>query len=267
MITKLESAVLHVSYKNVFDLFLFSRFVCVWWGMDRGAIGIVEDDFLTGSYLTRAAIIDRHAAHEISELYPVWCSYEIADYSIVTAVQRAEAIAHYEEKLLFDHFSLPRDSATEVMTAISFALLTAAKVDYLELVTENVRSASMNICMTPDQVPLLYDNRALRKLAGEVRMYEMLAADIGTQPEWFWERSYLQPYYEMAMAQYTVSLRSTWFKARCDALDELLETGDSHHHRMFMIKSDWILIVILVADISIMLIRLFITLYFLEPTA
>jgi uncharacterized Rmd1/YagE family protein len=69
--------VLHVSYLNDFDLFVFDTGTVVWWGKDRIDHWIVNDDFMTDNFHTRAFITDRHPQRSIAKLFPVWWTYSI----------------------------------------------------------------------------------------------------------------------------------------------------------------------------------------------
>ena len=260
--------VVQVSDRNDFTLFAFDNGAIVWWGNDRADHWIVENDFYKmSSEAIRAAIKEPHYPHEIDALFPVWCSFTLKKYG-AAANQTDNIAAKFEKDLAVDHFAIPadeEDSIEDFKLAISNALADAAKLDYYEHTLALMAKQANNLREVPQSVPLLYSSKPGRKHQGELALNRVLLQDID-ESVFLWEHPWLKSFRDMTREQFSILQRLEYCDARFEAMTESLTLQDSTQHRLFMIKSEWILIAILAADMLLMLFRLIVTLYFVEPT-
>jgi hypothetical protein len=80
-----------------------------------------------------------------------------------------------------------------------------------------------------------------------------------------WDLQILQGYVEATTDQFNVYSRINYVSAQCEAQSQALSEILGRWHRIFMIKSDFFLIVILVLDVFFLLFKLAYTMYFGRP--
>jgi uncharacterized Rmd1/YagE family protein len=264
----IEGEVLHVSDRS-FSFFVFDNGAVVWWGKDQRHHWMIENDFFT----RQTALINKHVPplikhphpqHIFEDVpFPVWCSWSLKK------VDADDAVEAFEKDLLFDHFTiLESDETEDLKLAVSFALADAAKLDYSEHVLKKsteVNAVKSKIRSLPESVSVFYSYRDVRKAEGALSMNRVLLRDID-ESNFLWEHPWLKTFRDLTRDQLSVLQRLTFIEAQMEALTESLELQDNAEHRLFMIKSDWILIMILAVDMILMLMRLIVTLYFVEPT-
>ena len=275
--TSRDEGVLIVSFPNVFEMFLFASGAVVWWGAARGDHSIVEGDLWPNSptAVPSEACVDRHSAADVAALFPVWSTYRV-DESMGAAFARgsgeanAAVFAAFRERLPLDHFRVPAATAsfptaeTEAKMAISFALASAAKADFFEHVTLTAGKRLEAMTSKTGLVEHLVGSRRLREpwmLEGELRSAQLMMACITDEPDFLWEKPYLKDFFALTMESFSVEGRRDFFNDRCDAQYQLIDSITERRHRVFMMRSDFFLIVVLALDVCFLLFRLTLVLY------
>lgn len=256
--------VLHVSIKNLFDLFVFHTGVVVWWGMKRRDHWIVEDDFFGDSTLAADYFKGRFSARDVESLFPDWSSFEIDDnYGSLKADPLVSE--RFSKMLCFDHYRIPsmEPDRTDVMLIVSYCLGRSALIDYYEYKTQSLHRRVLAIPLDfSGLLEYFSTQKVVRRLEGELQVVQLALTSLKDTPDLLWEIPWLNTFYELTEIQCTAEQRLTWFCARGDTLLEKLSSIKSRRHRLFMLGSDVFLIVLLVADVFFMIARLVVKLYF-----
>lgn len=259
--------VLHVSSQHVFDLFLFSNGVVVWWGMNRPDHWLVEDDFLSSSHsYVREAVKERHEQKIIDEMLPFWCSYELDEqYDSSTPSRREEALRRFATNLCFDHYLIPfvDPIRTQIMLTVSYSLGRTAVVDVFDYITQTLHKRVLAI---PSNIRGLHDyfstRRKITHLEGELQCARMAIMVLHDTPEFLWEMAWLDEYYALAESQNASGQLLSWFLAKSDALLQQLASIKTRRFRLFMLGSDVFLILLLIVDVFFLMSAFVLQLYF-----
>jgi uncharacterized Rmd1/YagE family protein len=270
--------IVHVQDRT-FDMFLTVTGVAVWWGMSRRDHWVVEQDFLTENSEARAFVGHPHMiarnlpliCSAYDRLFPVWCTYEVINDERMRSMYHGQEL---EEKLLetfkasieFDHYSIPGTAAlgVGVMMAVSCSLARAAKVDYLELITQKSRDDVVTIPQAHRSLWKYFEIRRCNNvIEGELRLQQLAVTQLTDTPEFLWDMPWLQPYFNVTEEQNSVGVRATWFAEQLDALLQKLQLINERQHRLFMMSSDMFLIALLVLDVLSLLTRLAVHLFIL----
>lgn len=271
LVTSLLEGVLVVRFEGFFEMFLFRNGAVVWWGANREDHWIVEDDFTDLNCVSEAAVINRHSLSDINTLYPKWSTYRVdASMDMVPGEDNTEVFATFRERLELDHFRIPANSKrfpnaeTESKMAISFAMAAASKADFFEHVT----------LATGDQIGTMTSKTGLWEhlvgskrlslpwmLEGELRNAQLMMAFITDEPDFLWEKPYLHEFVSSTMDLFSVESRREFFNNKCDAQFQLIDSITERRHRIFMMRSDFFLIIILALDVCVLLIKLTMVMY------
>ncbi len=255
-----SAGVLHV-HCSKFNLFVFSMGCVVWWGQDREDHWIVDEDFLSDNAIVVRAIRERHWQKDITELFPIWCTYQ-ERYGMELTEEGIEA---FTEHLPFDHYIVPekQPQRAQVMLAVSCALARSAKVDFLEYITVSSSTRVMGVSDEPRTMWEYFATKTeIAKMEGELRTVQVMMTALQDIPEAMWEMFFLRPFFVLANQQNSVERRLEWFLARSEALFEQLENIKRRRHRLFMLSSDVFLIALLVVDVVVLSLRLIVKMFF-----
>lgn len=266
----LDGDVLIVTYAGVYDLFLFPNGCTVWWGANREDHWVVEDDFTKPYSACSSAWKNRHDLADIDELFPSWQIFQVdSKVGLNDGVNVEEGLKLFNEKLMFDYFRVPEDSERKVKLMISAALTMAAKADYFEHVAEQISENMEKLKYESiGLIEHLKGSLRLNKpwmLEGALREVRLRLQHVTDPPLCVWDLQILQGYVEATTDQFNVESRINYVSAQCEAQSQALSEILGRWHRIFMIKSDFFLIVILVLDVFFLLFKLAYTMYFKKP--
>lgn len=259
--------VLHVFSQRVFDLFLFSNGVVVWWGLNRPDHWVVDDDFFSSAHsFVREAVKEPHDQTTINDLFPFWCSYELDEhYDSSTASFRDEALKRFATNLCFDHYLIPEVEPirTQIMLTVSYSLGRTAIVDFFDLVTQGLQKKVLSMSSGIKSVSGYFSARCeIARIEGELQLARMATMAIRDTPEFLWEMAWLYDYYALAESQNCSAQLLSWFMAKSDALLQQLASIKTRRFRLFMLGSDVFLIFLLVIDVIFLMSSFVLQLYF-----
>eukprot|EP00796_Vickermania_ingenoplastis_P005967 gene5967-4276_t len=242
--------VLHVSSKNVFDLFVFQNGFVVWWGMNRREHWIVEDDFFSSQSSAQKALKAPFSASDIGTLFPDWSSFEV-DESYLPLKVDDEASERFSKMLCFDHYRIPamEPDRTDVMLTVSYCVGRSACIDYYEHVTQTLHRRVLSIPLEFSGLFEYFSTQTLvNKLEGELQLTQLALTTLKDTPDFLWEMPWLNVFYDLTEVQCTAEQRLSWFSARGVALLEKLSSIKNRRFRLFMLGSDVFLIGLLIFD-------------------
>jgi uncharacterized Rmd1/YagE family protein len=241
-------------------MFVFESGCVVWWGKEREDHWIVDEDFLSGNPIILRAVHERHWQKDISELFPIWCTFQDR-YGMELNEAGVEA---FTEHLPFDHYLVPsmQPQRAQVMLAVSSALARSAKVDYLEYITVSSSGRVLSVSNEPRSMwEYFKTKKEIAKMEGELRTVQVSMTALQDIPDAMWEMFFLRPFFVLTNQQNSVERRLEWFLARSEALFEQLENIKRRRHRLFMLSSDVFLIGLLVLDVVVLSLRLIVRLF------
>ncbi|EKE73019.1 RMD1 family protein [Gallaecimonas xiamenensis] len=153
-----------------------------------------------------------------------------------------------------DHFQFPTDAPLAKL-AVSHALAQSVKLEaFEEQVVANIRDTSAIPETLAAKGKIRLPRRRLAILRGRLYLAKSrvnLHFDLLDKPDFFWDHTELDPYYDLSRANQELDSRLTILNKRLEVIGELLEIlADEEHHKHSSFL-EWIIIWLISIEILI----------------
>ena len=196
----------------------------------------------------------------------------------------------YGDELTFDHFELPRENSLSVAISISFCLAESVNLDYLESklrklsnlagtlakattvaanakgMIEKKRPGKKSVADS-DTEEVVETGEHLNKtdvfkFLGEIQLLSLGWNVKNFLPLFVESNPSTIDFYHLACTHLSITQRREWVDAKSKAIKEILKEASVQKFRKKIVKLDWILIWLLIVDVSVLLWRLNLAIFF-----